>query len=356
MILFSAFLVVVAIGLLIVGVVTSKLMLIYVAIGVSGVALLALGAGALVRRRELFGKPKAAGSEVGQPQPVAVPAPAAFSQPAVYSEPPFSQQPTAVSAASGWSAPRTAAAPVAPAAQAVPAAQAGPSRAGYLPTQQPPAGPPSGRPADVQRPPDVFTPRPAAAAAPPPQVWEWRDDAPAAQPAAPPEDQPSPQDRPSAKDEPPTADQPSAETRPPADASPLTADQKAYEDQKTAELEHPASDQPAQEPAASSGSKSGATPAATQAFPAAPPPTETAPAKPAPTAPAPPKPASAQADLQREVTVVPGVPRYHNARCILIRFMGEDDLSKMTLAAARQAGCTPCRACLPDQLEKTAEF
>ena len=60
-------------------------------------------------------------------------------------------------------------------------------------------------------------------------------------------------------------------------------------------------------------------------------------------------------DPSMEVTVVPGVPRYHNARCILIRFMGDSDLDKMTLAAARDAGCTPCRACLPDEPEKSPE-
>jgi hypothetical protein len=54
-------------------------------------------------------------------------------------------------------------------------------------------------------------------------------------------------------------------------------------------------------------------------------------------------------DPTREVTIVPGVPRYHDARCILIRFMGEDDLEKTTLAAAVDVGCTPCRACLPEQ-------
>ncbi len=53
--------------------------------------------------------------------------------------------------------------------------------------------------------------------------------------------------------------------------------------------------------------------------------------------------------------MVPGVPRYHNAQCILIRFMGENDLEKMTLGEAREVGCTPCRACLPDQPEKTPE-
>lgn len=51
---------------------------------------------------------------------------------------------------------------------------------------------------------------------------------------------------------------------------------------------------------------------------------------------------------QREVTVVPGVPRYHDASCILIRFMGDDDLEKMTMDEATEAGCTPCRACMPE--------
>jgi len=51
-------------------------------------------------------------------------------------------------------------------------------------------------------------------------------------------------------------------------------------------------------------------------------------------------------DPAAEVTVAPGIPRYHDAHCILIRFMGDDDLERMPLAAAQQAGCTPCRACL----------
>ena len=46
--------------------------------------------------------------------------------------------------------------------------------------------------------------------------------------------------------------------------------------------------------------------------------------------------------------MVPGVPRYHRAKCILIRFMGDEDLQKMTLSEAAEAGCTPCRACQPD--------
>ena len=68
MIRFSAFLVVVAVGLLVAGVVTSKLLLVYIAIGVSGVALLALGIGAAVNWRELTGKSKTA-AETGAQGP-----------------------------------------------------------------------------------------------------------------------------------------------------------------------------------------------------------------------------------------------------------------------------------------------
>ena len=54
--------------------------------------------------------------------------------------------------------------------------------------------------------------------------------------------------------------------------------------------------------------------------------------------------------------MVPGVPRYHRTTCILIRFMGDSDLDKVTVAAAKEAGCTPCRACLPDQPEGSPEL
>ena len=61
--------------------------------------------------------------------------------------------------------------------------------------------------------------------------------------------------------------------------------------------------------------------------------------------------ASSPPDASQDVTVVPGVPRYHDAACILIRFMGKDDLETMSMAAAKEAGCTPCRACLPEQTQ-----
>jgi hypothetical protein len=48
-----------------------------------------------------------------------------------------------------------------------------------------------------------------------------------------------------------------------------------------------------------------------------------------------------------QVTVVPGVPRYHKQNCILIRFMADEDMQKMTAREAAETGCTPCRACQP---------
>ena len=48
------------------------------------------------------------------------------------------------------------------------------------------------------------------------------------------------------------------------------------------------------------------------------------------------------------VAVVRGVPRYHEADCVLIRFMPEGDVQKMTIPRAREEGCTPCAACQPE--------
>jgi hypothetical protein len=47
----------------------------------------------------------------------------------------------------------------------------------------------------------------------------------------------------------------------------------------------------------------------------------------------------------QQVSVVPGVPRYHDPDCILIRFMPTDDVQQMSVPEAEKAGCTPCRAC-----------
>jgi hypothetical protein len=374
---FSALLVAVAVGLLVAGVVTSKLVLVYVAIGVSGVALLALAVGALVKRKELFGPSTSAEPQLARPEPAAVhvspgqPAPQAVPWGAT------------VPAASAW-----------PAA----AAQSAPSRAGYLPAEQPLAPQPvkaqpadvaatawgSGvptqteRPADVPRRPAAFTPRPPAgppspapgAPAPGPSAWEWRPDAPATQemprigaapapaaassaPAAP--AAPPPPAAPSEWPAPAAAFVPKVASPPPeavVSADPPSADPPSAEPSPASESQPPpAEDQPQDSPPAEE----------TQQLPvAASTETDAAPASSEglePAAEAPDTPEAPDAvDLQREVTVVPGVPRYHTPHCLLIRFMGEDDLDKMTLGAARQAGCTPCRACLPDQAEAEPEL
>jgi hypothetical protein len=54
------------------------------------------------------------------------------------------------------------------------------------------------------------------------------------------------------------------------------------------------------------------------------------------------------AATDQNVTVVPGVPRFHRSDCILIRFMSDSDLQRMPVERAKESGCTPCRACQPE--------
>ena len=49
------------------------------------------------------------------------------------------------------------------------------------------------------------------------------------------------------------------------------------------------------------------------------------------------------------VVIVPGVNRYHRSACILIRFLGADDLETSTMREAEANGCVPCRACEPQK-------
>ena len=406
MIRFSAFLVAVALGLLVAGVVTSKLMLVYVAIGVSGVALLALCVGTLIKRSELFGQSRSAGPELARP------APAAMHVPPAQPEPQVAPWEVPVSAAPAWPVP-VPPVPVPP----VPA-QPAPSRAGYLPAEPPPAQPvktqpvkaqpadaaatawgsgfpfpperPPERQADVQRRPAAFTPRPPAGPpsppapgvpAPTPGAWEWRADAPATQPlreirrpepSAPAAPQPaeSPQaghSQPPAQDllptvrlepaAPPTPDQPAVPDQPPAREEPPAQDEQPAPEDVTSQ------DQPKDQPqdeyppeAQQTQQLPVAASTATEPAPAQPDPVPAQPDAATPgTGPVTPEAVPAPVDVEREVTVVPGVPRYHNPHCLLIRFMGQDDLDKMTLDAARKVGCTPCRACLPDQPEAAPE-
>jgi hypothetical protein len=50
------------------------------------------------------------------------------------------------------------------------------------------------------------------------------------------------------------------------------------------------------------------------------------------------------------VTVLPGVPRYHERNCILIRFMPKSDVQHLTIPEAEKLGCTPCTACQTEDL------
>jgi nicotinate-nucleotide--dimethylbenzimidazole phosphoribosyltransferase len=49
------------------------------------------------------------------------------------------------------------------------------------------------------------------------------------------------------------------------------------------------------------------------------------------------------------VVIVPGVARYHRSGCILIRFLGGDDLERSSRQEAEANGCVPCRACEPEK-------
>jgi len=59
--------------------------------------------------------------------------------------------------------------------------------------------------------------------------------------------------------------------------------------------------------------------------------------------------ADAPASLDDQVTVVPGVPRYHRRGCILIRFLSDGDLETTTRHEAEAGGSVPCKACQPDK-------
>jgi hypothetical protein len=63
------------------------------------------------------------------------------------------------------------------------------------------------------------------------------------------------------------------------------------------------------------------------------------------------QPAKPQSTGQIEVTVVPGVARYHRSGCILVRFLGTDELQVMPRQQAQDAGFAACRACQPDELK-----
>ena len=339
MIRFSAFLVVVAVGLLVAGVVTSTLLLVYIAIGVSGVALLALGIGAAVHWRELTGKPETDAAEASAQGPAPIAAgPGA--------------RPGRVGSGGRWScACRVGLArrrPVGSVPGRLPArhraAAESPARDGACAARRHAASPGRVHPALRGR-----GPRRLAVARRSASAARRAGIAAHATPAC----------RAARLDH--VTRTPPKPRRPRSAASRWTPRRPAISPRP----------KPSPWPKKSRRTRTSRLPTVRMRQNPKPPPaslTRLPPPRPRQTRPLPPRPSRPGKlrhageggdrpgpDPDLEVTVVPGVPRYHKARCILIRFMGDSDLDKMTVAAARKAGCTPCRACLPDQPEKSPE-
>jgi hypothetical protein len=138
-----------------------------------------------------------------------------------------------------------------------------------------------------------------------------------------------------------TAQPPKPKAEQPATGQPATgqpaSEQSATEQPATGQ---PATGQPAiRKPIASTAAAAGAPAAAAREAPTA------------GTGDEPEPPADDQRDVPGgQVTIVPGVPRYHRRECILIRFLSDDDLETATRRAAEDSGCVPCKACQPDKV------
>ncbi|HWG02179.1 MAG TPA: hypothetical protein VG164_10095 [Trebonia sp.] len=341
MIRFSAALVVVAIGILVAGIATSKLALVYVAIILSAVALVALAIGVVLKRDELFADAE---------QQVGVAAGAAAQQSALVGQPESGRGETTAygwgANAQGWQQPGQESAPA--------GATGAPRRADLSQTrtdlaqtradmtalrEQPgqPGGPDLSKTRSDLTPP-AETPAARKAVQPPwepPSGASWFDRQRNAEDAA---STPAEGSVPAA-DEPPAGSEPEAKPAPPRadDAVPAkTAAGGAAADDSRDTADASDTDTPDPETAAIDAAKAETASAETASA-------ETADAG----SPAPPKAADAPSG-EHMVTVVPGVPRYHAANCILIRFMADDDLQRMTLDEAEEAGCTACRACQAD--------
>jgi hypothetical protein len=379
---FSAVLVVVAIGVLIGGIATSKLLLVYVAIGLSAAALVALAIGVVLKREELFSEqgqalaPAAVGA--GADEPLLAGKPSTLPNGLV--DPPDTSPPAGAMAAFGQAA-RGAERSGQDRSGNQAFGEPGYGQAAPPATQAPPSGDRSGR---MARPAPSWRERPSPAygdvtgsRTPAPPAGSPPVGSPSAAPGWPSSpswfDRPQPPagpDRPKPPAGPDRPKAPAGPDRPKAPAGPGPSD--ADED-VTAEGAPPGDVLPEDVLPAASAPKA--------AVPKAPVPTATAPtatvqeAGPAPGAGAaqagPPETAAPGpgadaatdgADAEKaaatdagssegspkQVTVVQGVPRYHKEDCILIRFMADDDVQKMTIRQATEAGCTPCRACHPD--------
>ncbi|MGH3272942.1 MAG: hypothetical protein ACRDNZ_01270 [Streptosporangiaceae bacterium] len=324
--------VVVAVGLLIAGALSGDLLLVYLAIALAGLALLMLIVGVVAWRGEIF-----EWAATGDAEPAtAAPAPASGSTAALTAAGVEQVRPadrvagqSLVPAVSGGVA-RTSASPSvddllrrarqqpATATSAASTAAVTPRTAAAIPR---PAATP--RPAAAIPPPAV-TPRPAAVSLEPPRQAPLPVMSARREPVGPAVATP-------VKTTPAAAEAAPAGAARPSPASPVSA----------------ASPGSPIIPPASSASSPAGTPETTSVPGGA-----EAPGNPdapgTPGTPDPPDRPDVRDPAAAQVTVVPGIGRYHQADCILIRFLDVADLDVMTRQAAQAAGCVPCKACRPE--------
>jgi len=408
---FSAALVAVAIGVLIGGIATSKLLLVYIAIVVSAVALLALAVGVVVKRAELFGEgqelvPAGAGAapvqsartgeSQDQPKPVAsVPSPAPFPGPAAGYGSAFDGSPfggTSQAAPPLTAPPPPAANPSAPhqapdgpgrdrVADPAPPWEAQSARDQWSSSPLPgsttadpaPDWMPSGGAASDpggQAPPTAPSPvRPLERSAPSGPSSAGSDPVSQAPPTAPspsmPPERSAPPGPSSAGPEPASPNWFAPKSRSAAPA-PAPAQAPADPDPADEDDDWPAryswlDDEAGEGPGATGQSGAPADPAVgVDAGDHSPPKV----AQPEPESAEPdPVPAEPQAESVGSeppsadakdpvpgddlVAVLRGVPRYHQPDCVLIRFLPEGDVQRLPAAQAKADGCTPCAACQP---------
>jgi hypothetical protein len=329
---FSAVLVAVAIGVLVAGIAASDLMLVYIAIVLSAVALVALAIGVALKREEFFGDAQGL-----QGEPASAGAPPAQSAYAAGSDSQARVTPPPLAGAAVGSGGGTVLAQT--------AAQAGAAASSFGATA--PAGTWRPQGGDVSRPAATSTedafPGNGAWGRPESSVFKpVRDEPPAPAPVRnePVRDEPptpAPVRNEPVRDEPPTPAPVRDEPAAPAPETPggqtqtrggwawlteSTANGSAKDSPAAAEQQEPPA-QPVED-------------AETDSQPAELGEQESEP----PVAPA--------AEASGLVTVVRGVRRYHQPDCVLVRFMPEGDTQQMEVAQATEAGCTPCTACLAE--------
>jgi len=379
---FSAVLVVVAIGVLIGGIATSKLLLVYVAIGLSAAALVALAIGVVLKREELFSEqgqalaPAAAGAGADEPLPAGQPS----AVPNGLVDPPDTSPPAGAVAAFGQAA-RVAERSGQDRSGSPAFGERGHGQAAPPVTQAPPGGDWSGRtarptPPRRERPSPAYgdvtglrTPAPPAGSpsvgSPPaapgwPSSPSWFD---RPSPPAGPDRQEAPAgpDRPRPPAGPDRQEAPAGPGLPDADED-VTAEGAPSEDVMPEDVPPAANAPEATVPQATvpqatvptatvqeagtvqgAGAAHAGPPAMAEPGPGADAATDGADAEKAGATDA-----GSSEGSPKQVKVVQGVPRYHKEDCILIRFMADDDAQKMTVRQATEAGCTPCRACHPD--------